>query len=77
MICLTHFFTYFILLNLFWLLDLFYDFFFMLWICFMVTSFPYFAIKYDVEFDNLLIILFLPQIYYMPILLYFFMIKAT
>jgi len=42
----------------------------------MLADFPYFVIKYDVEFDNLLIILFLPQIYPMPILLYFLMIKA-
>ena len=61
-------------------------------ICFVLTYFLYFAIMYDVEFDNLsiilllpqiylmpilLIILFLPQIYLMPILLYFFMRKAT
>jgi len=32
-------------------------------ICFMWTNIPYFAIEYDVEFDNLLIILFIPQIY--------------
>ena len=39
--------TYFII----WLLDLFYDLFY-------VAHLPYFAISYDVEFDNLIIILF-------------------
>jgi len=39
-------------------------------ICFMLADFSYFAIKYDVWFDNLLIILFLPQIYLMLIILY-------
>jgi len=39
----------------------------------MLADFSYFAIKYDVEFDNLLTtILILPQIYLWPILLYFF-----
>jgi len=37
----------------------------------MLADFHYFAIKYDVEFDNLLIILFLPQIYSLHILLFF------
>jgi len=46
-------------------------------ICFMLTDFSYFVINYDVEFGNLLIILFLPQIYLLPILLHFLMIKAT
>ena len=39
--------TYFII----WLLDLFYDLFY-------VAHLPYFAISYDVESDNLIIILF-------------------
>jgi len=45
----------------------------------MLVDFLYFAImKYDVEFelDNLLIILFLPQICLLSIILYFLMIKA-
>jgi len=37
----------------------------------MLTYIPYFAIEYDVEFDNLLIISFLSQIYSKHILLYF------
>jgi len=41
-------------------------------ICFMLADFSYFAIKYDVEFAYLLIILFLPQIYLLSILLYIF-----
>ena len=43
----------------------------------MLTNFHYFSIKYDVEFNNLLIILFLPQIYSVPILLYFFYDKSN
>jgi len=42
----------------------------MLRICFILAGFSYFAIKYDVEFDNLLIILFLRQIYSISIILY-------
>jgi len=47
----------------------------MLQICFMWADFPYFAIWYDAESDNFLIILFLPQIYSMHILFYFFYVK--
>jgi len=36
----------------------------------MLADFPYFAIKYDVEFDNLLIILFLQEIYLLSIFLW-------
>ena len=43
----------------------------------MLADFSYFVIKYDVDFDNLLIILFLPQIYLLGIPLYFFMINTT
>jgi len=39
----------------------------MLRLCFMLETFTYFAIKYDVEFDNLLIILFLLFIYLISI----------
>jgi len=49
----------------------------MLQICFMLMDFSYFVIKYDVEFDNLLIILFLPRIHSLPILLYFFHNKSN
>ena len=54
--------TYFILLDLIifldliWLLDLFYDLFY-------VAHLPYFAINYNVEFDNLLIILFFTNLF--------------
>ena len=44
--------TYFILLDFIWLLDLFY-----------VAHLPYFAINYNVEFDNLLIILFFTNLF--------------
>ena len=54
--CLVYFETYFILLDLIWLLDLFYDLFY-------VAHLPYFAISYDVEFDNLIIILFFTNLF--------------
>jgi len=43
----------------------------------MLANFAYFAIKYDVKVDNLLTILFLPQIYFMPILYIFFYAKSN
>ena len=49
----------------------------MLRICFTCSDFCYFVIKYDVEFDNLLIIIFLPQIYLMSILLFIFYDKSN
>ena len=42
----------------------------MLQLYFMFADFSYFAIKYDIEFDNLLIVLFLPYIHLIPILLW-------
>ena len=51
--------------------------FVVLQICFMLANFAYFAIKYDVKVDNLLTILFLPQIYFMPILYIFFYAKSN
>ena len=56
--------TYFILLDLIWLLDLFYDLFY-------VAHLPYFAINYNVEFDSLLIILFFTNLFATYSFIYF------
>jgi len=53
--------TYFILLDFIWLLDLFY-----------VVHLPYFAINYNVEFDNLLIILFFTNLFVTYSFIYFY-----
>ena len=57
--------TYFILLDFIWLLDLFYDLFY-------VAHLPYFAINYNVEFDNLLIILFVTNLFATHSFIYFY-----
>ena len=53
--------TYFMSLDLFLLLDLFY-----------VAHLPYFAINYNVQFDNLLIILFFTNLFATYSFIYFY-----
>jgi len=57
--------TYFIHLDFIWLLNLFYDLFY-------VAHLPYFAINYNVEFDNLLIILFFTNLFATHSFIYFY-----
>ena len=57
--------TYFILLDFIWLLDLFYELLY-------VAHLPYFAINYNVEFNNLLIILFFTNLFATHSFIYFY-----
>ena len=59
--CLVYFETYFMSLDLFLLLDLFY-----------VAHLPYFAINYNVQFNNLLIILFFTNLFATYSFIYFY-----